>query len=104
MIKNNSENMNKVRTVKWFSASVVTCFALLIGAVIVTSGSAAQAQTQNMTSANNMTSTTAAVGGNVMQEQQKIAQETSNALANVSSRMLSGTNDPFDPFTNGDNK
>jgi heme A synthase len=103
MINKNSENKNKVRTDKRFSAILVTCFASLIGAVLVSSGSAAQAQTQNLTSAINMTSTTAAVVGNALQEQQKIAQETSNALANVSSSMF-GANDPFDPFTNGDNK
>jgi len=104
MIKS-SETMNKVRTDKRFSAILVTCFASLIGAVTVTSGSAAQAQTQteNMTSANNMTSASLAVVTNGLQQDAKVAQDTANALASVSSSQPEANN-PFDPFTNGDNR
>jgi len=89
MINNNNENINKVRTDKWFSAFLVTCSASSIGAVTVTSGSASQAQ--NMTSAN-----AAAVN-----KQMNIGQDTANALT-VSSNIPGF--DPLNPFTNGDNK
>lgn len=80
MINNNNENINKVRTDKWFSAILITYSASLIGAVTVTSGSAAQ--TQNMTSAN------ATAVNNGLQEQM-------NRIPGF---------EPFDPFTNGDDK
>jgi integral membrane sensor domain MASE1 len=103
MINNNNEKTNQVRTEKRFSASVVICFASFIGAVLVISGSAAQAQTHNMTSANNMTSATAAVVSNALQEQEKIAHDTADAVANLA-RSQPEANNPFDPFSNGDNK
>jgi hypothetical protein len=94
MINYNNEKTAKIRTDKRFSASLVACFALFIGAVTVTSGSAAQAQTQNMTSANNMTSASLAVVTNGLQQQIKNGQDAANQMPNL----------VVHPFSNGDNK
>jgi nucleoside diphosphate kinase len=103
MINNNNQKTDKGRTEKRISVSLVTFFASFIGAVLVISGSAAQAQTQNMTSANNMTSAEAATINNSLQQQIKYGQDADNAVANLSASQPEANN-PFDPFTNGDNK
>jgi ABC-type transport system involved in Fe-S cluster assembly fused permease/ATPase subunit len=96
MNKNNNEMTNEVRTEKWFSASVVTCFASFIGVVIVTSDSAAQRQ--NMTSGN-----IAAVNNALPQKEIPANQDTANSLVNLAASQPEANN-PFDPFTNGVNK